>query len=227
MRAKYMKRLAATVLVAAFTTACSDQGPESTGDVDVTMQQTGAILAQVVNGWYASIVSGEASMVMVDPDTVETLTVRVTTIEFLPQGTADDGAWVALELGDPVLLDLMALPTEDASPLVIASGSVEVGTYGNVRVFIDSASIRFKGPIALGSAITFDGGVDHLVDIPSGTETGIKTDASFTVEADADGNVNDVSLLFSTGSTFQNVTATGNSMVIMSPVIHDRGEGGT
>lgn len=228
MHAKSIRSLAAAVLIAAFATACGDQSPEATGNVDVTLAKTDAVIAQVVSGWYASVVAGETSTTMVDPDTVETLTVRVTTLQFLPQGRdeADNGAWVTLDLDEPALLDLMALPSEDASPIVIASGTVEVGTYANVRLFTDSASIRFKGPITVGAAITFEGGVDHLVEIPSGEQTGINTNATFTVEADAADNVNDVNLLFSSGSTLQNVTATGNDRVIMTPVIHERGDGG-
>lgn len=226
MRNNIIKRLAGTVLVATFAVACSDGGPEATGDVDITMQQTDAILAQVVGGWSASIVSAGASAAMVDPDTVETLAIRVTTIQLLPQGRdeEEDGSWVTLDLDERVLLDLMALPTEGESPLVIASGEVEVGTYANVRLFTDSASIRFKGPIELGVAATFEAGEDYLVEIPSGTQTGIKTNLTFTVEAE--GDLNDVSLLFSSGSTFQNVTATGTGRVMLTPIIHERGEGG-
>jgi len=227
MRTKQITSLATAVLIAALTTACGDEGPEATGDVEVTLQQSDAILAQVVSDWSASFVSGDASMTLVDPDTVESLVVRVTTIQFLPQGRdeADNGWWVTLELAAPVLLDLMGLPTEGESPLVIASGSVEVGTYANVRLYTDSAAIQFKGPISLGAAIDFEGGVAHQVEIPSVEQTGINTDVSFTVEADAEGILNDVNLLFNTGSTFQNVIATGNDMVTLTPVIHERGDG--
>ena len=50
--------------------------------------------------------------------------------------------------------------------------------------------------------------------------------ATFTVEADAEGNVNDVNLLFSTGSTFPDVSATGSGRVMLAPVIGQSGEGG-
>jgi len=224
---KQTKSLATAVLITALTAACGDGGPEATGDVEVTLQQSAAIVAQVVSDWSASIVSGDASMTLIEPDTVESLTVRVTTIQFLPQGRdeTDDGSWVTLALGTPVLLDLMELPAEGESPLVIVSGTVEVGTYGHVRLYTDSAAIQFKGPISLGAASDFDGGVDYQVEIPSVEQTGINTDVSFTVEADADGIVNEVNLLFDTGSTFQNVAATGTGMVMLTPVINERGDG--
>jgi len=217
---KQTTRLATTVLIAALTAACGDEGPEASGDVDVTLQQSAAILAQ-------GIVSGDASMTLVDADTVESLTVRVTTIQFLPQGRdeADNGSWVTLELGTPALVDLMELPAEGESPLVIASGSVQVGTYGHVRLYTDSAAIQFKGPISIGVASEFEGGVAYEVEIPSVEQTGINTDVSFTVEADGDGILNEVNLLFDTGSTFQNVAATGNGKVTLTPVINERGDG--
>ncbi len=227
MRSTIFRRLAGTVLVTAFTAACSDQGPEATGDIDITMQQTDAILAQVVGDWSASIVGAGAAMVQISPDTVEHLAIRITTIEMLPQGRdeAESGAWVTLELGSPVIIDLTDLPTEAESPLVIASGTVEVGDYANIRLFTDSAAIRFAGPISLGAAEDFNPGVAYLVDIPSGDQTGINTDITFTVEADADGTENDVGLLFNAGSTFQNVSATGTGGVMLTPVIHERGDG--
>ena len=227
MRTKYLSRLAGTFLVVALAAACGDAGPVATGDVDVTIQQTETVLAQVIADWSASVVSGEEAMVQIDPDTVEALTIRITTIEFLPQGSdeADNGHWVTLDLGSPVLLNLMSLPTESESPLVVASGTVEVGTYANVRLYTDSASVSFKGPISLGAAEDFDAGVDYPVDIPSVDQTGINTDITFTVEADAEGTANDVSLLFNAGSTFNNISATGTGRVTLTPVIHERGDG--
>ena len=226
MRAKYTSRLISAFLIVTVAAACSDQGPEATGDVDVTILQTDAFLAQVVSGFSASIVGSDDAMVQIDPDTVEALTIRIATIQVLPQGRdeADNGDWVSLEMGSPVLLDLMSLPTEGESPLVIASGALEVGTYANVRLYTDSASVSFKGPISLGAAEDFEAGVDYLVDIPSGDQTGINTDVSFTVEAAAEGNANDVALLFDSGSTFQNISATGTGRVTLTPVIHDRGD---
>lgn len=221
---RFFARLFALGLAAAVVAGCSDLGAGATEEVDVTMQKTDAAVAQVVGAWYASSAGNEAAAAAISPDTVAALPVRVTRIEFLPADgeEADDGAWIQLTLSQSVVIDLIALPTEGQSPLVIASGTVRVGNYKNVRLFTDSASITFKGDVSLGQAITFEGGRPYPVDIPSGAQTGIKTDATFTVEADAAGNVNDVNLLFSAGSTMQNVTATGAGTVILAPVIRGR-----
>lgn len=216
-------RLPALALCVALA-ACTDQaGMES---VDVTLQQTDGMLTQAVSGWYASITGGSSTTAAIDPDTVASLTITITDIEFLPVGNAaaegDESAWMPLPLPEPVELDLMSLPTEDGSPLVIVSGAVDVGRYADVRLFTSSASIVFTGPIDLSEAGEFEGGMSYNVSIPSGEHTGIKTDASFNVEADAQGNINNVNLLFSPGATFLNVTGTGTGEVILAPVIRSR-----
>lgn len=206
-------------------TACGIFGPDDVESVDIQMQRTDDFIvqqtAQVV-AYFSASTSGSQSAA-VSPDTVASLTIRVTDIQFLPavqQGNEEnDGAWMSATLPNPVVLDLMTLPTEGESPIVVVSGSAPEGDYANVRLFVDEASIEFKGAISLGGAITFNGGEPYTVTIPSGEDTGLKTDASFSVSKDEDGNLNDVTLLFSTGSTFQNVTGTGTGEVILAPVI--------
>lgn len=216
-------RTAGIALIVGGLAACGDAGPGDVENIDIQMQRTDQMVMHVTAGWFASVAGTAGSAVVISPDTVASLIIRVTDIEFLPAeqegNEEDDGAWIRLALPDTVELDLMTLPTEGESPVVIASGAVPEGDYSNVRLFVDGATIEFNGPISLGAAFTFDGGVAHDVTIPSGAETGLKTDASFSVTADAQGNVNDVNLLFSTGSTFQNVNGTGTGEVILAPVI--------
>jgi hypothetical protein len=160
-----------------------------------------------------------------DRDNVLSLTVVVTAIEFLPvfegDSTEDGGGWISLELSEPVELDLLALPTEGESPLVIAAGNVEPGDYRNVRLLIGDATIVFDQPFSIGLA-EFDG--EHPVTVPSGAQTGLKTDIAFTVEADGDGNPQDLNLLFDPGITFLNAIATGNGTVILTPVLRNTGQ---
>jgi hypothetical protein len=228
MLTKIVRRFAGTVLLATFAAACGDQGPEATGDVEITMQKTDVLIAQLVADWSASIVNGDASMVPIDPDDVESLIISVSSIQFLPQGgdEAEDGSWRTLPLSDPVELDLMDLPTESEPPYVLTSAEIEAGTYVNVRLFTEDASIRFKVDVSVGIVFDFAAGMDHQVEIPSNDQTGIKTDATLTVEAGDNDDLNTVNLLFSTGSTFQNVSATGNGWVMLTPVINQSGDGG-
>jgi len=164
--------------------------------------------------------AAEAAAMPLDRDNVLSLTVVVTQIEFLPTVEGDDGegdaSWITLELPEPIELDLLALPTEGESPLVIAAGSVEPGEYRNVRFLIGAATIVFDEPFTVGIA-EFDG--EHLVTVPSGTETGLKTDIAFTVEADEDNNPQELNLLFDPEVTFLHATATGNGTVVLTPVM--------
>jgi hypothetical protein len=155
---------------------------------------------------------------------VASLEVTVTSIQFLRAGDEDDeaGGWITLQLSAPVSLNLMALPTEGDSPVVIASGSVEAGTYTQVRLFVTDPSVEFSSDVTIGAAATFQAGVEYAVTIPSAGQTGIKTDASFTVTADESGATADVGLLFDAGTTFANVAATGNGQVILAPVLRSR-----
>lgn len=161
----------------------------------------------------------------VQPDTVASLKVTVTAIEFLRAGAADtsDGssAWTRVSLAAPVQIDLMALPTDTTSALVIASGSVAAGSYSRVRLFVTNPRITFKGGLQFGVGVALLGGVEYQVTIPSVAQTGIKTTASFTVTATANGGTTeDVNLSFNQASTLANVTVTGTGQVILAPVIH-------
>lgn len=213
-------RTSASVLMLGALLGCGDAGP-AVEMVDIQMHRTDQILMRTASSWSASVAAPAGPAVAISPDTVASLVIRVTDIEVLPVGgdEDDDGAWISLTLPDTVDLDLMALPTTAGSPLVVASGALPVGDYQNVRLFVASATIEFTGPLSLGGAVTFDANVMYDVTIPSGAQTGLKTDAAFSVTADGQGNVNDVDLLFSTGSTFQNVTGTGTGEVILAPVI--------
>jgi hypothetical protein len=62
-------------------------------------------------------------------------------------------------------------------------------------------------------------GEEYEVVIPSGDNTGIKTDLSFTVTEDGEGNADEVNLLFDAEATFRGVTATGSGKVMLPPVL--------
>ena len=99
--------------------------------------------------------------------------VTITGVAYLPATATDEtveSAWQSLTLETPGTLDLMALPTETAGSIVIASGLVPVGAYRKVRLLTTGGEIVFKGPIALGGSATFDGDTPYPVTIPSGAQ---------------------------------------------------------
>ena len=220
MKTACISRLAIGALAAAGTHACSDSTGVATGTVNVTMQQTDAAVLHVVDGWYASVTGTQISL---DPDTVASLTITVTELEFLVgasgDGISDNTSWTGLTLPTPVTIDLVALPTEGESPLVIVAGSVPVGDYRHVRLYVSDATIEFTGPIEIGQAQNFDGDTPYPVEIPSVDQTGITTDVTFTVVADGVGDPTDVFLFFSPEATMANVTANGAGNVLLTPIV--------
>jgi hypothetical protein len=228
--ARIVRPFAAAAALAALA-ACTDGTGVGAGEVQLSLADAGSStlssrLAEGTSSWLLASLSGSSDgQSAISRDTVASLSVTVTSVQFLRAGESDEDdspGWITLELETPVQLELTALPSEGESPLIIASGSVEAGTYSMVRLFVSSATIRFKGDVSLGAAITFSGGVDYSVTIPSGDQTGIKTDVSFTVEAGEGGVTADVGLLFEANTTYASVTATGAGSVIMAPVLRSR-----
>jgi hypothetical protein len=208
----------AVLALAPAMAACGDSAPAlapvaariSIAD-DISVQR-GAL------DWFASV-SGPA--VAISPDTVHSLVVVVTEVQFLPvtADEADAGGWLALTLDQPVSLDLMALPSESEGGIEIASGQVPVGSYAKVRLLVSGGEIVFDGPITLGAAPDFVGGTPYPVTIPSGSQTGLKTDVAFEVTAGADQTANVAHVVFEPGTTFLNVAATGSGRVNLNPVL--------
>lgn len=218
---------AATLLTAACTESVGIAG--GYGDVQVTMgQAVPAVLAQVIGVPEALAPDGSAGRIA--PENVDSLSVRVTGIELLPyceeagmqngDGQCED-LWVPLTLDEPVELNLLALPTEDESPIVIGSGSVPVGEYHKVRLFIDQSVVVFGTAFSVGQS-TFEAGVEYPVEIPSAQNSGIKADIDLMVAEDDAGNIPEVGLLFDPDATFRHVVGTGNGRVLMPPVIKAR-----
>ncbi|HEX9729074.1 MAG TPA: DUF4382 domain-containing protein [Gemmatimonadales bacterium] len=210
------------------TLACGDTtGPGTPSPTQLRMATFDGAAQQAAAQWFAGALAPAAS---IDPDTIDTFAITVTRIDYLPAGEDDTdaveetdapGGWETLTLDAGATIDLMALPAEGASPIVIASGTIAAGEYRKVRLFISDATISFKGPLTVGQA-TFDAATDYPVTIPSGAQTGIKTDVGFTVTAGEDAATNAVDVLFDPSATFGNVTATGSGTITMSPVLRAR-----
>ena len=204
--------------VAGAATACSDSGP-AVAPTQARISIEPGIAQQLAAGLWASIAGTGTA---VSPDTVQSLTIQFTEVAFLPADATegDETAWQTLTLPATVTLDLMALPTETDGSVEIASGSVPVGQYKMVRLLVGEGEITFKGPLSLGGAVTFDGATAYPVTIPSGSQSGIKTDVSFEVTEGENATTNAAYLVFAPGTTFQNLTATGGGGVMLNPVIH-------
>ncbi|MDH4044844.1 MAG: DUF4382 domain-containing protein [Gemmatimonadota bacterium] len=208
----------AGVLAVGGAVACSDSGPELAPS-QARISIADGIAARTAVPFFSASVNGV--LVAVSPDTVESLEITFIEVAYLPVGGDDnvEDAWQTVTLGDSVTLDLMSLPTESEGSVGIASGSVPVGSYRKVRLLVGEGEIVFKGPLSLGGAASFDGGTPYAVTIPSGDQTGLKTDVPFEVSSAEDGTVNAAYLVFEPGTTFQNITVTGNGGVMLAPVL--------
>lgn len=205
------------VALAVVTGACSNTVDlAATGEVRLLMSRDTGAAAQPVAGE-----TGDAQA-NVPQDTVQSLVVTVVGIDVLMEsGDSSEisPAWTSVELASSFDLDLMALPTEDAAAQLVASGSVEAGTYTRVRLRVTNPRVVFKGDISFGVGGILDGGTEYAVVIPSSGQTGLKVAVGVTVEADAS---TDVGLVFDAAESLTNVTVTGTGQVMMSPVIKAR-----
>lgn len=222
MQLSALKHVVAGIALCGGVVACSDSGP-TMAPSETRLSIADAVQARATAaGWFADVAGTAAAIA---PDTVASLVVTITGVAYLPADATDEtveSAWQSLTLETPATLDLMALPTESSGSIAIASGLVPAGAYRKVRLLTTGGEIVFKGPISLGGAITFDGGTPYTVTIPSGAQTGLKTDITFEVTANQDGTTNAAYLVFDPGTTFLNVTTTGAGAVVLNPVLRAR-----
>jgi Domain of unknown function (DUF4382) len=218
-------------LAAGVALGCKGSSDVALAPVQVRLSMADGIVASATAPLLSASVNGV--LVSVSPDTVASLFVTISEIAFLPADAPDETdeteaagpAWQTLTLDDPVTLDLMALPTaEEGEPIAIAAGKVLPGSYHKVRLLVSEGEIVFRGPLSHGNgnAASFEGGETYPVTIPSGAQTGLKTDVSFDVTDAGDGTGNTVDIVFVPGTTFQNVAVTGNGRIMLAPVLRAR-----
>lgn len=211
-------------LVALVTAGCEMSGLGGSAPATVTLQQTaggsGSAAFQQVAGWFASVAGSEATIDVADVDSV---LATVTRVEFLPKASEDDedndAAWQSLDVVGNGRIDLVNLPTESEDGIVIASGDVAAGDYWNVRFFLEDVTIWFNRQIQLGQAFTYQPDTEYGVMVPSGDQTGLKTDAEFSIPEGG----GEVSIVFDASASLANVTGTGTGMVILAPVLRKGG----
>jgi len=209
-------RSVALVAVLGGAIACGDSGPE------LAPSQTRISIADDISAqrvaptFYASV---NGLQFVVDPATVERLDLTVTEVAYLLEGDEEntESAWQTLEV-DNLTIDLMGLPAESEGSVVIGAGEVPVGNYSKVRLLVSGGTIVFNTDVSLGGT-DFVAGEEYDVTVPSGAESGVKSDVSFDVIAGAEGAENSAELVFEPGTTFLNVTVTGNGEVILNPVL--------
>jgi hypothetical protein len=234
-------RASALTAAAVLATGCGDSiGVPGTGAVQVTLQRIAAPGAQIA-GPLLSVTGGEKAAGAIDLDNILCLDVRITGVHLLPVVEDDpdtpeeeEAEWVRLNV-TPFTVDLTRLPRvgdDQAQPLAIVfDPDVPVGDYRKVRFITADETpnpnqIFFETEFEVGRS-SYQGNLDgnctigHPVNVPSGSQSGLKIDMEFTVES-ADGNPTSVDLLFDEHTSIRNAVATGSGRVNLTPVLRSR-----
>lgn len=207
--------VAAAALMALLASACnSGTGLGSPAPLAVTLQQASNAAASPT----FQITGGQVATALVALSDVDSLDAQVTRVEALPQSRAadstNDSAWVAVAVVGNGFLNLVKLPTSTQGALVVASDSVPAGTYRNLRFFMQDLTIWFNRQIAVGQ-ILLQPNTPYTVTVPSGAQTGLKTNATFTVPTGG-GQVN---IVFDGTATLANLAVTGTGAIQLAPVL--------
>lgn len=197
--------------------ACENSGTGADGaEVRVTLSSTGGS-ASLAPAFSAAALS-EAVGAPVSLSDVKSIDVTVTRVDAMSRDSARaDSGWVSLKSVSPASVNLLALPTAEASGIQLARGTVAAGTYTNVRLF-GTATITFSRDVTVSNAAgsTYKANTAYPLRISSGAQTGIKVPtADFTV---TDGSAGTVSLVLSPSASVASIQATGQGLQ-MSPVL--------
>ncbi len=169
----------------------------------------------------ANVVADDAGNVPLDA--VDAIAVTVEAVEVRP---ASGGPWVGLDVAveGGVLINLVAL---DEADVVIATAELPAGDYIAARLFVQQGGMLLNREVCLGdSNHCLSEGMEHPIRIPSAENTGIKTDAHFSI---SEGGAEEVTLAFDVEATVRSLAwAPSLGRVIMAPVLRavDEEDGG-
>lgn len=154
---------------------------------------------------------------------VKSIDVKIVRVQVLRADTAaKTDSVITLDVKSGGKINLLALPTKVESALQLAAGTLPAGTYSNLRLVFDSASITFKKSITAGGgpkATTYKADTAYALAIGDDEKSGkasIKLPTgSFTVSKEAGATVN---VLFSGTESVKKIIVTPNG-IKMPPVL--------
>jgi hypothetical protein len=170
-----------------------------------------------------ALAGGEEKISHASVASVGSVVVKITAVQALPahRDENDHAGWISLPVHAGAEIDLMKL---SETGIELARGELAAGTYSNVRLRVEDASITFKAPVTIGgapSAKTYEADKAYPLTIPSGSVTGIKVPTAGFVVTESTGDV--VTLVFDAKASVQAVQALPTG-VQMSPVLTSRGK---
>jgi hypothetical protein len=127
------------------------------------------------------------------------------------------GGWISVDV-DPVTIDLAGLG--DGTVVELAAGALPDGTYNNLRLFLQSASVAFLTDVTVGNT-TYQAMQQYDLEIPSADNNGLQIPTTHFV---VDGASETVLVLFDPAATIASVGATGSGKVMMSPILREADE---
>ncbi len=142
--------------VAVAVAACDGTGtsPSGRGNTTFRLSQAGSgasasLIALDENGGSGGGSRGRHNLSLSD---IKAIDVRFTGVAALPKlhtDTANEIEWLTFPAAHPLTVDLLQLPTTMATALLLERDNLPPGTYGNLRLLFDEATITFANPVTL------------------------------------------------------------------------------
>ena len=130
--------------------------------------------------------------------------------------------WYSLDVTANGHLNLLALPTDTTSGVVLASGTLPVGDYVAARLIVSSAKIYFDTTFTTTNGFTFDANTAYDVKLPMRDSLmGIMSNAGFTLSTAGA----DIVLTFDPFTTIGHAIVDAQGNIVIRPVLKPhRGE---
>jgi len=182
------------------------------------MTQDGSAAASIAPAFAISGSAGDVPLT-----SIESIVLTVVQVDLKPSSETEEegGEWIRVPLADPVIVDLLALPSVGGQE--VAEGQVAATSFKEVRLICGGeATITLSEPVTVtgGVVIGDDEPLEQPLTIPSCESSGLKIKgATFMVPEDAQSTV---ILEVETDATVQSVSWNANGFR-MSPVMKLKG----
>jgi hypothetical protein len=215
-----MRKMLMLSVMAITIVACSEDstGPRSAnGGLQLRVSQQVGAASSVLE---ASTLDGAPTPAVVRQQ-VSSVEVTLTAVHALRIGASeeDESGWVQIPIVPAQSIELLALPTTAGNAMVLPRGDLQAGSYRNIRLVVENATITFREPVTVGPRI-WAAATPHPLRIPGPSETRLLIPTARFEIGPLDGNddLTVIDLVFNPGTSVQNIAATPN-FILMAPVL--------